>query len=196
MLLVYVAGDFATNSDNWKEEQDCRLLEDVSKQILDAGMLPIAPVILYRKFIGATLEGFWEDSIMTLVKKSHAVFILPNWCSAPCRKDEESIAEEYGIPVFRDLQKLRTWAKNVEFSEYLPFSSGSFMLHTSLSVAKDLAEMGSDMCSQLAKYLETGKPEVVRKENAGRFFDFLLTFGRHEFDVLAERLRDAYLVKS
>lgn len=193
MFVVYVAGPFRAGTNYYQQEQNIRAAESVGLEIAKAGMVPLIPHTMYRFFQGALPDAFWLEGTLRLVRQCQALVLVGSYMSSLGARAEKAEAEKYGIPVFDTLDMLCKWKENREFSEYLPTSSGSWTTATVAFLAKELADLGHQSCSELANYIDCGKPLVVSKDNALRIFDFLLSIQRNETDILAQRLRDTYL---
>jgi hypothetical protein len=193
MFVVYVSGPFRAGTNYYAQEQNIRAAESVGLEVAKAGMVPLIPHTMYRFFQGALPDAFWLEGTLRLVRHCQAVILVGNYMASLGALAEKEEAEKYGIPVLGTLDALYEWKKDKEFSEFLPTSSGTWTTETIAFLAKEVADLGHQACSELANYMDCGKPLVVSKDNALRIFDFLLSIQRNETDILAQRLRDTYL---
>lgn len=188
MLTVYIGGPFRAGTNYYQQEKNIREAEAAGYDIAANGMAPLIPHTMYRFFQGGLPDDFWIEATLTLLKKCHALYLLPKWQDSQGAIGERKEADRLGIPIFENLAKLYSWKADREFGEYLATSSGAFISDMVLSLAHDLAAFGPDACEQLVKYMESGIPACIDRENALSIAAFLNTISRHEFDVLAARL--------
>jgi uncharacterized protein (UPF0297 family) len=192
MLIVYVAGPFRAGTNYNQQEENIRAAEAAGLQIAKEGMAPLIPHTMYRFFQGALPDEFWLRATLALLRRCHALYLLPTWKESQGACAERDDAEAHGIPIFEDLNALYLWRSDKEFGEYLATSSGSFIHDFILHCAEELASFGPDACNQLVQYMRSGVPTNVSKDNAGKLGVFLSSFSRHEMDTLAIRLKDVY----
>jgi len=112
IALIYVAGAF-TAPTAWGIEQNCRKAEEVSLQVWKVpGCAGIAPHLNTRHFFGTLDEDVVIHAMLVLLERCDAIFLIPGWENSKGTFRKIEHAKKLGIPVFKQLDELRAWAKS------------------------------------------------------------------------------------
>lgn len=115
MKIIYVAGPFRADT-AWGVEQNVRRAEEAGLRIAHAGASPLIPHANTRFFHGELSDEFWLAATMELLRRSDAIYLLPQWDQSlgACQEYEE--ARRLGLPILRDIADVRSWLEREETS--------------------------------------------------------------------------------
>lgn len=108
MKVVYICGPFRAST-AWGVEQNVRRAEEAALVVAQWGAMPLCPHTNTRFFDGLLTPEFWLEGTAELLRRSDAVFRLPDWERSAGSVEETRIADEIGIPIFSDYFALATW---------------------------------------------------------------------------------------
>lgn len=110
MNVVYVAGKF-TGATQWAIAQNIRKAEEAGIEIARLGAMPLIPHANTANFHGELTTAFWYEGTLELLRRSDAVFLLPNWEVSKGARDEHKEAVRIGMPLFKNIQDLAGWLR-------------------------------------------------------------------------------------
>jgi len=105
MNVVYVAGPF--RADNaWEIEQNIRRAEALALEVWRAGHAAVCPHANNRFYQGAAPDDVWLKGDLAILERCDAVLLVKGWEGSKGTLQEIDHAEEYGVPVFKTLDRL------------------------------------------------------------------------------------------
>lgn len=112
MKLIYVAGPY-TNSDPWKADQNVRRAEEAAYEIMRiGGCWPLVPHSNTRQcFIAACTYDDALAGTLEMMRRSDAVYFLPDWETSTGARGERHDARVRGLPIFDSIADLAEWLK-------------------------------------------------------------------------------------
>lgn len=109
MRKIYIAGKLNDNAVGYIK--NCHKMIKTAKQVREAGFSVYVPCI---DFLEGLVDGSFEygdyfDNSQPWLLSADAVFLTPGWGSSEGTKREISLANEYNIPVFNDINMLTAY---------------------------------------------------------------------------------------
>jgi nucleoside 2-deoxyribosyltransferase len=111
MKVVYVAGPFR-GPNSWEIEENIRRAERLSLEVWRLGAAALCPHTNTRFFQGAADDSVWLDGDLELLARCDAVVMTDDWWKSSGAKAEEAHARALNIPVFYNIDTLRTWVRD------------------------------------------------------------------------------------
>lgn len=124
MKVVYVAGPFRCASthmpgqqDSWGIQQNVMRAMSLGIEVWRAGAAALIPHANTMFFQNAAKDEVWLDGDLAMLAKCDAVIMTPDWERSTGARAEHEFAAERGIPIFYDIDRLRSWLAPVEKDE-------------------------------------------------------------------------------
>lgn len=116
MEVVYVAGPFRCSSEHMPGQQDSWGIQNnvmramaLGIEVWRAGAAALIPHANTMFFQNAAKDEVWLDGDLAMLAKCDAVIMTPDWTRSTGAKAEHRFAQERGIPIFYEIESLRTW---------------------------------------------------------------------------------------
>lgn len=112
MKLVFISGAFRART-AWDITENVRAAERAGLEVAKAGAMPIIPHANTAHFHGQLTDEFWLAGTMELLKRSDAIYVFDvrHLTSSTGTRSEVSAAKTLGLPVFKDIARLREWVR-------------------------------------------------------------------------------------
>ena len=163
--LVYVAGPYSAPT-RFETESNVHRAEALGVQVARAGAYPVIPHSNTRPYF-EDLQGhdFWLAGTMQLMRRCDAVILLENWHQSSGAKAEVDEASAIGLPVFTNIDALKSWLSPPWVIGRTQGEGGiASLLHSCWGQAKDSPEYRKPEWIELERLLiEVG---TIRKAGA------------------------------
>lgn len=108
MRLAYIAGPYRAPN-KWAIEQNIRKAECLALEVWRNGLACLCPHMNSRHFDGAAPDEVWLAGGLEMLRRCDAVLLVQGWEDSEGTRREIQEAGLYGIPVFKNIEELRTW---------------------------------------------------------------------------------------
>lgn len=107
-LIVYVAGSYRAEHP-YQVNNNIQTAKEYGDILIQLGIMPLIPHKNTEHCEGLNSSEFFLEGTMELMRRSNAVFVIPGFETSSGTLGEIAEAENLRIPVFYDMQDLRTW---------------------------------------------------------------------------------------
>lgn len=118
MKLVYIAGKYRGPT-AWDIAENVRRAEQFGLVLARYGGAPVIPHSMNAHFQGQLTDEFWLESMLLLLSRCDAIFLIPGWEESSGAKTEKRFAESVGLPVF---EYKDVWTEGRHPSHAFPWS--------------------------------------------------------------------------
>lgn len=108
MKLIYIAGPFRAKTP-WLIEQNIRKAEELALKVWEIGGAALCPHAASRFYQHSCPDPVFLEGTLEMMRRCDAVIVTNGWSQSEGTKLEIQEAGTLGIPVFYDLDSLRTW---------------------------------------------------------------------------------------
>lgn len=108
MKVIYIGGPYRAAS-AWDIEENIRRAERLALEVWRSGAAAICPHTNTRFFQNAAPDDVWLAGDLEILLRCDAMLLTPDWYRSTGCREEKRVADERGLPVFKDLAQLRAW---------------------------------------------------------------------------------------
>lgn len=128
---VYIAGRLSANANNSTANavnylHNVHRMMKTAQEVKEAGFsifVPAIDLLMGIKFGYETYDDYFNNNLVW-VKKSDAVFLVPNWYGSPGTEREIEFAWANNIPVFDQLDEMWEYFQGIEGGKIVDFVRG------------------------------------------------------------------------
>jgi hypothetical protein len=111
MKLVAIAGPYRSATE-WGVSENIRRAELAAVAVWQLGAAAICPHKNTAFFGGAAPDATWLEGALEMVRRSDAVLTVAGWEASEGARNELSLAEQLGLPVFHSVEELERWLRS------------------------------------------------------------------------------------
>lgn len=109
MRLIYIAGPYRDTRGEWFVRQNIRAAEAAAVAVWAMGAVAICPHKNTAGLGGVCADDVWLKGDLEIIHRCDAILMLPGWAASRGASVEWDFARASGIPVFEEMDDLRSW---------------------------------------------------------------------------------------
>jgi len=114
MRVIYIAGPFrAPNPDGtnnaWRTQENIMRAMDLAREVWRLGHAALCPHANTMFFQNTAPDAVWLEGDLEMMRRCDGVLLVEGWEQSQGASAEAEEAVTLGIPIFSNLERLKTW---------------------------------------------------------------------------------------